>query len=90
MNATHDNRPLAEPGDTDTMEDDEFLHYCLAHAETKRCGFTPQQLRRLMLLAGMNESAGMISMEPPRVMECDYKTITEMVLDARLKEEPKT
>jgi hypothetical protein len=86
VSGTNFNSPVAAPGETEGMSDDEFLHYCLAHSESPRCGFTPEQVIRLMLLAGMKESASMVSRDPPRVLECDPKTIQDMVLDARLKE----
>lgn len=34
------------------MNDREFLDYCRTHAETPRCGFTPDQLARLSTLMG--------------------------------------
>lgn len=38
------------------MEDDEFLSYCDAHSETERAGFVPDNIVRLLELAGEEQS----------------------------------
>lgn len=81
--STFDNRPVSASQVGAEMNDDEFLDYCETHAASPRCGFTPCQIARLMRMSNMKESAATYDAMKPAVLECNPKTIIEMVEWAR-------
>ncbi len=65
------------------MNDQEFLDYCEAHAETPRCGFTPAQLARLCRMIGKDEAAEGWEKTLPGVINCSEQDIKQAVSLAR-------
>ena len=65
------------------MNDEEFLDYCNLHSRTPRCGFTPSQLGRLCMLAGLHTVAEQWLSEAPRVVNCDRESIRSTIIRAR-------
>lgn len=39
------------------MEDAEFINYCRSHSETERAGFVPENIERILRLAGRDNQA---------------------------------
>jgi hypothetical protein len=68
---------------TDVMSDRDFLLYCETHAETPRCGFTPDQIARLFRLAGNDNRAALWAMQPAGVFNCDPESVLYLVEEAR-------
>lgn len=68
-----------------TMTDEEFLDYCGAHADTDRCGFTKDQIARLLRLAQNRDSAVARAWDaaPDKVYEMDRYSIFSLVALAR-------
>ena len=72
------------PADTTGMDDAAFLDYCETHVSQPNAGFTVPQTIRLLLLAGMNESARPFrSMIPTTVLVHIPKAVVEIVETAR-------
>lgn len=65
------------------MKSEEFLNYCATHAETPRCGFTPEQLARLADLAGRTVIAHEWRNTRHGVYGKDRQVITNTVAAAR-------
>ncbi len=66
------------------MNDQEFLSYCQGMAMTPRCGFVPQQVARLIRLAGGDETEAQVwDARPVNVYNMDRYTISSLVDQAR-------
>lgn len=61
------------------MDDNEFLDYCYTHAETPRCGFVPEQISRLLKLAGCYSLAETWDRISVQVINCDKEEIHRLV-----------
>jgi hypothetical protein len=67
------------------MTDEDFWDYCEAHSETPRCGFVPEHLSRLCLLAGLPSEAKRWSKEANGVFSCNREAIKNLVRAGRQK-----
>lgn len=67
------------------MNDLEFLDYCEYHAQTPRCGYTPEHLARLNRLAGREETATFLATLPKhQVINCNPGAIVLLASVARV------
>ena len=64
------------------MTDEEFLSYCYHHADTPRCGFVPEQIARLLRLAGLHGQAQKWDDVPNHVVNLDPTWVRCLVGDA--------
>lgn len=68
----------------DEMSDRDFLDYCLAMADTPRCGFAPKNVGRLIRLAGGSEEwAAHWEAKAPNVYDIYKGDIRTFVENAR-------
>jgi len=69
------------PSPTDDLTDEEFITYCDAHSDMPRCGMTPAQTHRLLMIAGMHGSAEQYLYMPPTVLKHVSKAIKGIITD---------
>ena len=62
------------------MNDKEFLQYCRTHCETPRAAFVPQQIARLMRMAGFPMMARHFDAMPNQVLD-GFKDDVLIMLD---------